>query len=147
MESICCVELHVHTSIFSEVSTVTPVALGSMMKCIFVQPIYQRDLTKKSTRDFSNRCKKITLSKHHADPHNPQPTEPSFFSIKEGLLFSLIDHPAHPIGRGGSNQRELLASPDSPSPCASLATLLLPVGRAGEAQRQSRRNAGGAKSG
>ena len=35
----------------------------------------------------------------------------------------------------------------SPSPHASLATLLLPVGRAGEAQRQSRRNAGGAKSG
>ncbi len=70
-----------------------------------------------------------------------------FFSEKEGLLFSPIDHPACPIGRGGSNQRELLASPDSPSPCASLATLLLPVGRAGEAQRQSRRNAGGANSG
>jgi hypothetical protein len=31
----------------------------------------------------------------------------------------------------------------SRSPRASLATLLLPVGRAGEAQRQSRRNAGG----
>jgi hypothetical protein len=70
-----------------------------------------------------------------------------FFSEKEGLLFSLIDHPARPIGRGGSNQRELLASPDSPSPRASLATLILPVGRAVEAQRQSRRNAGGANSG
>jgi hypothetical protein len=73
---------------------------------------------------FQIDAKKLALSKHHADPHNPQPAEPSFFSIKEGLLFSLIDHPAHPIGRGGSNQRELLASPDSPSPCASLATPL-----------------------
>jgi hypothetical protein len=45
------------------------------------------------------------------------------FSIKEGLLFLLIDHPAHPIDRGGSNQMELLASPDSPSPCALLGTL------------------------
>ncbi len=82
--------------------------------------------------------------------HPPQPTAGrtfDFFSEKEGLLFSPIDHPARPIGRGGSNQRELLASRDSPSPRASLATLLLPVGRAGEAQRQSRRNAGGAKSG
>jgi hypothetical protein len=35
----------------------------------------------------------------------------------------------------------------SPSPSTSLATLLLPRGCAGEAQRQSRRNAGGANSG
>jgi hypothetical protein len=86
----------------------------------------------------------------HASPTPPQPHNwPTFnfFSEKEGLLFSPIDHPARPISRGGSNQRELLASPDSPSPCASLATLLLPVGRAGEAQRQSCRNAGGANSG
>jgi hypothetical protein len=85
-----------------------------------------------------------------ASPTPPQPTAGQtfyFFSEKEGLLFSQIDHPARPIGRGGSNQRELLASPDSPSPCASLATLHSPVGRAGEAQRQSRRNAGGAHSG
>ena len=60
----------------------------------------------------------------------------SFLHHEEGLHFLLIDHPAHPIGGGGSNQRELLASPCSPSPCALLATLLLPVGRAGEAQRQ-----------
>ncbi len=49
-----------------------PVALGSMMKCIFVQPIYQRDLTKKSTRDFSNRCKKIDTIETSCRP--PQPT-------------------------------------------------------------------------
>ena len=56
-------------------------------------------------------------------PHNPQLAEPChFFSKKKGLLFLLIDHPARPIGRGGSNQRELLASPDIPSPCASLGT-------------------------
>jgi len=30
-----------------------------------------------------------------------------FFSEKEGLLFSPIDHPARAIGRGESNQREL----------------------------------------
>jgi len=69
-----------------------------------------------------------------------------FFFKKEGLLFLLIDHPARPIGHGVSNQRELLASPDSPSPRA-LATLFFPVGCAGEEQRQSRRNADGAKSG
>ena len=93
-------------------------------------------------RLFASPCPQV------AHPHNPQLAEPcQIFSKKEGLLFSPIDHPARPIGRGGSNQRELLASPDSPSPRASLATLLLPVGRAGEAQRQSRRNAGGAKSG
>jgi hypothetical protein len=105
--------------------TATPVALGSMIKCLFLQPFYQRDLTKNSTRDFSNRCKKINTVETSCRP--PQPTTGqtiNFFSIKEGLLFSLIDHPAHPIGRGGSNQRELLASPDSPSPCASLATPL-----------------------
>ena len=85
-----------------------------------------------------------------AHPHNPQLAKLcQFFSKKEkeGLLFLLIDHPARPIGRGVSNQRELMASPDSPSPRALLATLIFPVGRAGEAQRQSRRNAGGAKSG
>jgi len=79
----------------------------------------------------------------------PAPGKPTltfdFFSEKEGLLFSPVDHPARPMGGGGSDQRELLASPCSPSPCASLATLLLPVDRAGEAQRQSRRNAGAAK--
>jgi hypothetical protein len=67
-------------------------------------------------------------------PHNLTTGRPSiYFLEKEGLLFSPIDHPARPIGGGGSNQKELLASPDSPSPCASLATLLLPVGHAGEA--------------
>jgi len=88
------------------------------------------------------------VAAHTPTTHN-QPNRPNrhFFSKKEGLLFSLIDHPAHPISRGGSNQRELLATPDSPSPCASLATPLSPVGRAAGAQRQSRRNAGGAKSG
>jgi hypothetical protein len=35
----------------------------------------------------------------------------------------------------------------SPSPRASLVTLLSPVGRAGEAQSRHNRNAGGAKSG
>jgi hypothetical protein len=70
-----------------------------------------------------------------------------FFSKKEGLLFLLIDHTARPIGRGVSNQRELLASPDSPSPRALLATLFFLVGRAGEAQRQSRHNTDGAKLG
>ena len=79
--------------------------------------------------------------------HNPQPANHHFFSKKEGLLFLLINHPAHPIGRGGSNQKLLLASPDSPSPCASLAIPLFLVGRADGAQRQSRRNAGGAKAG
>jgi len=72
----------------------------------------------------------------HASGTPPQPTAGrtfDFFSEKEGLLFSPIDHPARPMVRGGSDQRELLASPCSPSPCASLATLLLPVGRAGEA--------------
>jgi hypothetical protein len=49
-------------------------------------------------------------------------------------------HPARPIGRGRSNQRESLASPDSPSHCASLATPLSPVGCACGEQRQSRRN-------
>jgi len=72
---------------------------------------------------FQIDAKKLTRLKHHADPHNPQPAEQTFFSIKVGPFFLLIDHPTHPIGRGGSNQRELLASPDSPSPCASLATL------------------------
>jgi len=58
-------------------------------------------------------------------PHNTHLTEPcQFFSKEEGLLFSLTDHPARPIGRDGSNQKELLASPDSPSPRASLATSL-----------------------
>jgi hypothetical protein len=33
--------------------------------------------------------------------------------------FQAGPHPARPIGRGGSNQRESLASPDSPSHCAS----------------------------
>jgi hypothetical protein len=51
-----------------------------------LQPIYQRDLTKKSTRDFSIDAKKLTLSKHHADPHNPQPAKPTFFSNKERQL-------------------------------------------------------------
>jgi len=73
-----------------------------------------------------------------AHPRNPQLAEPcQFFSKKEGLLFSLINYPALPIGRGESNQWEQLASPDSPSPRASLATLLFLIGRAGEAQRQS----------
>jgi hypothetical protein len=102
------------------------------------------------TMNFFAQCyiSSITPCTQVPHPHNLTTGRPSiFFSEKEGLLFSPIDHPARPIGGGGSNQRELLASPDSPSPCASLATLLLPVGRAGEAQRQSRRNAGGANSG
>jgi hypothetical protein len=80
------------------------------------QTLRARDNTSKIS------AKKLTQSKHHATTHNRRTI--NFFSKKEGLLFSLIDHPAHPIGRGGSNQRELLASPDSPSPCASLATPL-----------------------
>jgi hypothetical protein len=71
---------------------------------------------------FQVDVKKLTRSKHHAT--TAQPANHHFFSKKEGLLFSLIDHPAHPIGRGGSNQMELLASPDSPSSCASLAAPL-----------------------
>ncbi len=62
--------------------------------------------------------------KSHTPPTHTWPNIVNNFPKKEGLLFSLIDHPAHPIGRGGSNQRELLASPspDSSSPCASLGT-------------------------
>ena len=85
-----------------------------------------------------------------ASPTPPQPTTGQtlpYFSKTERLLFLLINHPAHPIRRSGSNQRELLVSPDSPSPRASLATLLFLVDHGGEAQRQSRRNAGGVKSG
>jgi hypothetical protein len=103
--------------------TATPVALGSMIKCLFLQPFYQRDLTKNSTRDFPSRCKKIDTIETSCRPPQPTTGKPSFFFHKRGTPFLLIDHPAHPIGRGGSNQRELLASADSPSPCASLVTL------------------------
>jgi hypothetical protein len=55
--------------------------------------------------------------------------------------FQAGPHPARPIGRGGSNQRESLASPDSPSHCASLATTpLSPVGCACGEKRQYHRN-------
>ena len=54
--------------------------------------------------------------------------------------FQAGPHPARPIGRGGSNQRESLASPDSPSHCASLATPLSPVGCACGEKRQYHRN-------
>ena len=45
---------------------------------------------------------------------------------KKGV--NLVDHPACHIGGSRSNQKEPLASPDSPSSCASLVTLHSPVG-------------------
>ena len=36
---------------------------------------------------FQVDVKKLTLSKHHADPHNPQPAEPSIFFHKRGTPF------------------------------------------------------------
>ena len=36
---------------------------------------------------FQIDAKKLTLSKHHADPHNPQPAEPSIFFCKRGTPF------------------------------------------------------------
>ena len=74
----------------------------------------------------------LPLARKSHTPTTSQLANPIFFLEKEGLLFSPIDHPARPIGRGGSNQRDLMASPDSPSPRTSLATLLLLSGRAGE---------------
>ena len=118
-------------------------------------PFYQHDLTKKSTLDFSNRCKKndtIETSCYHtpcsqvANPQNSQLAAPSiFFTKKIESFFLLIDHPAHSIDRGEWNQKELLASPDSPSPCALLASPPFPVGREGEALHQSHHNVVGAK--
>jgi hypothetical protein len=69
----------------------------------FICPIYAGSF-------FSFNFYHITPCLQLAHPHNPQLAEP--------CLFSPIDHPARPIGCGGSNQSELLASPDSPSPCA-----------------------------
>ncbi len=66
---------------------------------------------------------------------------------KRGTPFLPINHQARPLCRNRSNQREPLASPDSPLSYALLGTLLFPVGHAGEVQRQSRRSAGGAKAG
>ncbi len=104
--------------------TATPVALGSMMKCILCNPLFISVTSQKILPvTFQVDVKKLIQSKHHADPHNPQPANHHFFPQKRDSFFLLIDHPAHPIGHGGSNQRELLASADSPSPCASLATL------------------------
>jgi len=106
--------------------TAPPVALGSMLILFLCNPFNKTHAVQKIQLDTSqipyDRCKIIDTIKTSC--HNPQPANLQFFSKKEGLLFSLVDHPAHPIGRGGSNQRELLASPDSPSPCASLATPL-----------------------
>jgi len=84
---------------------------------------------------------------HTPTTHN-WPNLVNFFPKKKDSFFSLIDHPAHPIGLGRSNQGELMASLDSPSPRASLAKIIFPVDCAGdEAQRQFLRNAGGAKLG
>ena len=46
--------------------------------------------------------------------------------INKGRLLA-GDRPSRPIGRGGRDQRKPLASSDSPSPCASLGSLISPV--------------------
>jgi hypothetical protein len=101
----------------------TPVALGSMIKCLFLQPFYQRDLTKKSTRDFPSKCKKINIIETSCRPPQPTTDRTIIFFHKRGTPFFADQPPGSSYRRGGSNQRELLASPDSPSPCALLATL------------------------
>ena len=54
-----------------------------------------------------------------ATSHDPPP---------ESKKKESISHPARHIGSSRSNQREPLASPDSPSSCASLVTLHSRVG-------------------
>ena len=58
-----------------------------MMKCIFVQPIYQRDLTKNSTRDFPSRCKKTDTIKTSCRPPQPTTDRTIIFFHKRGTPF------------------------------------------------------------
>jgi len=111
-----------------------PVALGSMIECIFVQPIYQRDLTKKSTRGFSSRCKKLT---HHADPHNPQPAKPSIFFHKRGTHFFADQPPGSSYRPRQVESKGASCIPRQPIALRFVGYPTFRVGRAGEAQRQS----------
>ncbi len=147
MESICCGEIHLHTSIFSEV-TATPVALGSMMKCIFVQPFYQSDIPKNSTRDFSNKCKKIDTIKTSCRP--PQPTTDRtiiFFHKKEGPFFFADRPPGSSYRPRRVESKGAACIPRQPITLRFVGYHTFLVGRAGEAQHQSRCNAVGAKRG
>ncbi len=76
----------------------------------------------------------ITPFQHVPHPHNPQLAETTLPKLKkEGLLFLLIDHRARPLFHSRLMH--------------FVGYLLLPVGCAGEVQRQSPCNAGGAKAG
>ena len=74
-------------------------------------------------------------------PPNPQLAgPPKKYEIEEGVDFKPVDYQTWPIGCGGVNQREPLASPDSPSSCASVDMLLGCFSCAREGQCQSHCN-------
>ena len=124
-----------------------PVALGSMIKSIFVQPIYQRDLTKKSTRDFASRCKKIDSIETSCRPLQPTTGQTINFFHKSGTPF-FADRPPGSSYRPRRVESKGAASiPRQPITLRFIGYPMFPVGSADEAQRQSHRKAVGAKAG
>ncbi len=66
--------------------------------------------------------------RHYPSPASATPQQPTTGGAsekkeKKGVVINWIDRRTRPIARGGANQREPLASPDSLSPHASLDTL------------------------
>ena len=123
--------------------TAMPVALGSKIKCILCNPFTSMTSQKILPVTFQIDAKKLTWFKHHADPHNPQPTEPSIFFHKRGTLF-FADQPPD---RMRVESKGAACIPRHPITLSFVGYPTFLVGRAGEAQRQSRRNAVGAKAG
>jgi len=98
---------------------------------------------------FQIDAKKLTLSKHHADPNNPQPAEPepSIFFHKRGTPFFADRPPSSSYRPRRVKSKEAAGIPTQPITLRFVGYPIFPVGSAGEAQRQSRRNTVGAKAG
>jgi hypothetical protein len=124
--------------------TATPIALGSMLILFLCNPLTRLAAQKNQLDTSQIDAKKLTRSKHHATTHSRRTV---IFFQKRGTPF-FADRPP-----GSSYRPRQVESKGAAGISRQPITLrfvgypTFPVGRAGEAQRQSRHNAVGAKAG
>ena len=147
MESIYCWEFYEHTSIFSKVSLQRPLHWEAWWNAFLCKPFTSVTSQKIQPVTFQIDAKKISLSKHHADPHNPQPAEPSIFFHKRGTPFFADRPPGSSYWPRRVESKGAACIPRQPITLCFVGYPIFPVDITGEAQRQSRRNAVGAKAG